>query len=259
MNVFENVAFGLRLKKPKLTEKEIQKKVEELLGLVHLPEMGRKYPSELSGGERQRVALARVLAVEPKFMLLDEPFGALDAKVRKELRRWLRKLHDATGLTTIFVTHDQEEAMEMSDRIAILDKGELVQVGTPMELWEAPKNAFVYDFLGRYNTFKGFETEKGELIINPAVLKNRTPSPLVKAFARPHEVTLERNPADKSFFIPVKVTFINSAGPLVKIEAEEADETLYQLEIDKSTFQSLTIQMGETLWLRPKTFKIFHE
>lgn len=165
MTVFENVAFGLRVRpyRVRKTEKEIRERVRELLSLVHLSGLEWQYPSQLSGGQRQRVALARVLAIEPKVMLLDEPFGALDSKVRKELRRWLRRLHDDMGITTIFVTHDQEEAMEIADRVAILDKGKIVQVGTPEEIWSHPANAFVYDFLGHYNEFLGWQDEVGVL------------------------------------------------------------------------------------------------
>lgn len=163
MTVFENIAFGLRVRpyNQRKTEREIRDRVHELLRLVHLSGLEWQYPSQLSGGQRQRVALARVLAIEPKVMLLDEPFGALDSKVRKELRRWLRRLHDEMRITTVFVTHDQEEAIEIADRIAILDKGKIVQVGTPEEIWSHPINSFVYDFLGNYNEFLGWQDETG--------------------------------------------------------------------------------------------------
>ena len=153
MTVFENVAFGLRVR-PRSTrpsEAEIQRKVHELLGLVQLDWLADRYPSQLSGGQRQRIALARALAVEPKVLLLDEPFGALDAKVRKELRRWLRRLHDELNVTSIFVTHDQEEALTMSDRIAVMSQGRVQQVGTAREIYEAPLNRFVADFIGETN------------------------------------------------------------------------------------------------------------
>ena len=167
MTVFDNVAFGLRVKAKheRPSEQEIKIRVTQLLKLVHLEGFHRQYPSQLSGGQRQRVALARVLAIEPKVMLLDEPFGALDAKVRKELRRWLRRLHDETKITTIFVTHDQEEAMEIADRVAVMEKGNIVQIGTPEEIWRKPRNSFVYDFLGNYNEFLGFKDEAGDIHI----------------------------------------------------------------------------------------------
>lgn len=163
MTVFENVAFGLRVrpKQSRPSEIEIRRKVRGLLELVHLDTLHDRYPNQLSGGQRQRVALARALAVEPKVLLLDEPFGALDAKVRKELRRWMRRLHDEIHITSIFVTHDQEEAMEVSDRVVVMSNGRIEQVGTPEQVWQHPANAFVYDFLGNYNEFDGWKGADG--------------------------------------------------------------------------------------------------
>ena len=149
LTIFENIAFGLRVRPRKLrpSESEIRNKVEELLHMVQLPGLDKRFPAQLSGGQRQRVALARALAVEPKILLLDEPFGALDAKVRKELRKWLREFHDRIGLTTIFVTHDQEEAFELADHVTILHQGKIQQTGTPEEILARPANAFVADFV----------------------------------------------------------------------------------------------------------------
>lgn len=259
MSVFENIAFGLRLKRPKMREQDIHLRVRNLLKLVHLPGTEKKYPSELSGGQRQRVALARVLAIEPKYMLLDEPFGALDAKVRKELRRWLRKLHDTAGLTTIFVTHDQEEAMAIADRLGILDKGSLVQVGTPLELWEKPKNSFVYDFLGNYNTFIGFETEEKLLVLS---LKSELPAKgkVIKAFCRPHELVLERKPQEEKFYIQAGVVHIDRAGPLIKVELEGlASGSFYQADMEKTAFEALDIKIGEKFWIKPSNYRSFEE
>ena len=165
MTVFDNVAFGLRVrpKDVRPTPGQIRARVMNLLELVHLDKFYDRYPSQLSGGQRQRVALARSLAVEPKLLLLDEPFGALDAKVRKELRRWLRRLHEDMHITSIFVTHDQEEAMEVSDRVVVMNQGKIEQVGTPEQVYHEPSNGFVYDFLGNYNEFAGWKDEKGEL------------------------------------------------------------------------------------------------
>ncbi len=165
MTVFDNVAFGLRVreKEHRPSEEKIRRKVMELLSLVHLEAFYDRYPSQLSGGQRQRVALARALAVEPKVLLLDEPFGALDAKVRKELRRWMRRLHDDIHITSIFVTHDQEEAMEVSDRVVVMSNGKIEQVGTPEQVYHYPANAFVYDFLGNYNEFQGWKDEEGNV------------------------------------------------------------------------------------------------
>lgn len=165
MTVFENVAFGLRVrqKESRPSDSQIKCKVMELLQLVHLDSFYDRYPNQLSGGQRQRVALARALAVEPKVLLLDEPFGALDAKVRKELRRWMRRLHDEIHITGIFVTHDQEEAMEISDRVVVMSNGKIEQMGTPGEVWQQPANAFVYDFLGNYNEFDGWKDNDGTI------------------------------------------------------------------------------------------------
>jgi len=165
MTVFDNVAFGLRVR-PRAVRpppEEIEHRVMALLKLVHLDKFYDRYPSQLSGGQRQRVALARSLAVEPKLLLLDEPFGALDAKVRKELRRWLRRLHDDIHITSIFVTHDQEEAMEVSDRVVVMNHGRIEQIGTPEQVYHQPANGFVYDFLGNYNEFVGWKDENGDV------------------------------------------------------------------------------------------------
>jgi len=168
MTVFENVAFGLRVKprSERPSESEINRKVHELLGLVQLDWLADRYPSQLSGGQRQRIALARALAVEPKVLLLDEPFGALDAKVRKELRRWLRRLHDELHVTSIFVTHDQEEALEVADRVVLMNKGNIEQIGSPQQVWDHPASPFVYGFLGDVNLFHG-RAHEGEMLIGP--------------------------------------------------------------------------------------------
>ncbi|MGZ5918749.1 MAG: sulfate/molybdate ABC transporter ATP-binding protein, partial [Hyphomicrobium sp.] len=157
LTVFENVAFGLRVKsgRERPPEAEIRRRVHQLLELVQLDWQAERYPSQLSGGQRQRIALARALAVEPRVLLLDEPFGALDAKVRKELRRWLRHIHDQTDVTTLFVTHDQEEALDLADRVVLLNKGHVEQIGRPEDVYAKPASAFVYDFLGNTNRFDG--------------------------------------------------------------------------------------------------------
>src|SRR5579862_1270137 len=168
LTVFENVAFGLRLR-PKTnrpSEEDIRGRVRKLLELIQLDWLGDRYPNQLSGGQRQRVALARALAVEPRVLLLDEPFGALDAKVRKELRRWLRRLHDELHVASVFVTHDQEEALEVSDRVAIMNQGRLEQVGTPAEVYDNPANAFVYEFLGDVTHFDGSSVRPHDIEIS---------------------------------------------------------------------------------------------
>jgi sulfate/thiosulfate transport system ATP-binding protein len=198
MTVFENVAFGLRIKprKERPSETQIREKVMSLLKLVQLDWIADRYPSQLSGGQRQRIALARALAVEPKVLLLDEPFGALDAKVRKELRRWLRRLHDELHVTSIFVTHDQEEALEVADRVVVINKGQIEQAGTPQEVWDSPASPFVYGFLGDVNLFRGRATgghtvvEGGVQIDSPELASANNAQAL--AYVRPHELDVER-------------------------------------------------------------------
>jgi len=189
MTVFDNVAFGLRVKPRKIrpSEKEIAKKVHDLLKLVQLDWLADRFPPQLSGGQRQRIALARALAVEPRVLLLDEPFGALDAKVRKELRRWLRRLHDDIHITSIFVTHDQEEAMEVSDRVVVMNHGKIEQVGTPEEVYHQPTNGFVYDFLGNYNEFAGWKDSTGSIhLAEDDLWESPQPALSLLQHARPH-------------------------------------------------------------------------
>ena len=218
MTIFENVAFGLRVRPRRLrpSEKVIKEKVNELLKLVQLDWLGDRYPSQLSGGQRQRIALARALAVEPSVLLLDEPFGSLDAKVRKELRLWLRRFHDELKITSVFVTHDQEEALEVADRVVLMNEGRVEQVGTPEEVYHHPANAFVYNFLGNVNLFHSRVEEGkaflGELPIDlPAESAQDAKSAMV--FVRPHllEIEHERNGGDN---FRAKVSHINAAGPL---------------------------------------------
>ena len=193
MSVAENIAFGLR-SRPRATrpgKAEIARRVEELLRLIQLPEHGGRYPEQLSGGQKQRVALARALAIDPAVLLLDEPFGALDAKVRVELRRWLRRLHDQTGQTTIFVTHDQEEAMELADRVVVLREGRIEQIGTPGQIYAEPASAYVFDFIGRSNAIPGrvnngvFEADDASGTLDAAGVDD---GPVIAMF-RPHQAT----------------------------------------------------------------------
>jgi sulfate transport system ATP-binding protein len=193
LTVFENIAFGLRVRKrrERPNDAAIRAKVLELLELVQLAGLEQRYPTQLSGGQRQRVALARALAIEPRVLLLDEPFGALDARVRKDLRRWLRELHDRTGYTTVFVTHDQEEAFELADRVVVMNKGRVEQVGTPQEVYERPASPYVFNFLGNVNVLPG-ELAAGALRIGAASLppgesQGLPPGP-VAVYVRPHDV-----------------------------------------------------------------------
>jgi sulfate transport system ATP-binding protein len=217
MTAAKNVAFGLDVKKRKARPDRaaIGRCVEHLLGLVELGDLGKRYPAQLSGGQRQRVALARALAVDPKVLLLDEPFGALDAAVRKSLRRELRRIHDATGVTTIFVTHDQEEALELADRVAILNHGRIEQVGDPVEVSERPASAFVAGFVGEGARFEG-EVEYGVFRSGPLVaLAKGQPAGAAQAFVRPHQFALA--PEDDGF--EVKVDRIVAHGPVLRLEA----------------------------------------
>ena len=192
MTVFDNVAFGLTVRPAarRPAKADIRKRANELLDLVQLADLGRRYPSQLSGGQRQRVALARALAIEPRILLLDEPFGALDAKVRKELRRWLRDIHDRTGHTTVFVTHDQEEALELADRVVVLNKGRIEQIGTPDEIYDAPATPFVAGFIGETNAVP-VNIESGTIFLDDRPLGlaggDEPDGPRTLAF-RPHDV-----------------------------------------------------------------------
>jgi sulfate transport system ATP-binding protein len=219
MTVAKNVAFGLKVRprRKRPPSAEIRRRVDELLALVQLEGLGGRYPAQLSGGQRQRVALARALAIEPKLLLLDEPFGALDAKVRKELRRWLRELHDRLGLTTIFVTHDQEEALDLADQIAVMNKGRIEQMGSPEKVYTNPRTAFVAEFLGGSNRIAG-RVQDGVFVVDGVALpvtRTRLPEGDAVALVRPHECAIAVNgePA-----IPAVVTNVLPAGSNVRVE-----------------------------------------
>ncbi|MCI3182278.1 sulfate ABC transporter ATP-binding protein [Caulobacter sp. CCUG 60055] len=221
MTVAKNVAFGLdvRKRRERPSRPEIAARVDELLGLVELGGLGRRFPSQLSGGQRQRVALARALAVSPRVLLLDEPFGALDATVRKSLRRELRRIHDATGVTTIFVTHDQEEALELADRVAILNAGRIEQVGTPDEVHDRPASPFVCGFVGEANRFEG-RVEGARFASGPVVLAAEgVRDGAATAFVRPHQLAL----AEPGRGFEVTVDRLTVQGPVGVIEGRTAD------------------------------------
>lgn len=241
MTVFENIAFGLRVKPKNVrpSEEQIRAKVTELLKLVQLDWVASRYPSQLSGGQRQRIALARALAIEPKVLLLDEPFGSLDAKVRKELRQWLRRFHDDLHITTLFVTHDQEEALEVADRVVVMNKGKIEQVGTPENVYHNPANVFVLNFLGNVNLFHG-RTEDGSA---DATAK--------KIYVRPHELTVTRKPVSANS-IKAKISFINPAGSVVRIDALAGDGQTVQAEITQEEYKALKLQKNEEICLTPK-------
>jgi len=264
MTVFENVAFGLRVRPRKVRppEKEIRDKVHELLSLVQLRELADHYPRQLSGGQRQRIALIRALAVEPKVLLLDEPFGALDTQVRKELRRWLRRLHDTLHVTSVFVTHDQEEAMEVADRVVVMNAGHIEQVGTPDELYENAANPFVYQFLGCVNLFHGrVQTGRvriGELDITLDEQTDVHQAQIV-AYVRPHELEITREAGD-STAISATVNTVYLLGSIVRLELiQENNDKIIEAELTKEYYRLLNIQKGEKVFVKPRKMRLFME
>jgi sulfate transport system ATP-binding protein len=258
MSVFENVAFGLRVRKWK--EPQIRERVHELLRLVQLDGLGKQAPSQLSGGQRQRVALARALAAQPKVLLLDEPFGALDAKVRQELRSWLRKLHDEIHVTSVFVTHDQEEAFEVADRVVVMSHGRIEQEGTPEEVFERPANAFVMDFLGNVNVFHG-RVEGGRAMLGGIELAHgdylHAEGSLVTAYVRPHELEIDRIPRGPSS-LEAEVVRINPAGAAVKVELFAADFGIsLNVELTRERYAELHLQAEQQVFVFPKRIRVF--
>lgn len=263
MTVFENVAFGLRVR-PKHTrpsDAEIKRRVHELLELVQLDWLADRYPPQLSGGQRQRIALARALAVEPKVLLLDEPFGALDAKVRKELRRWLRRLHDELHITSIFVTHDQEEALEVADRVVVINKGQIEQIGTPQEVYDHPVSPFVYQFLGNVNQFDS-HIHQGSAQVAGVDLKldahadtQHTPA---LAFVRPHDIEIYNAQKPDRVGFEAIVRYVNAVGPLVKVELERNDHTeLIEAELTQERFRELNLTPAQHVHVYPRNVRVF--
>ena len=260
MTVFENVAFGLRVR-PRATRpsnQEITAKVTNLLKLVQLDYLGDRYPSQLSGGQRQRVALARALAVEPKVLPLDEPFGALDAKVRQELRRWLRRLHEEIKLTSVFVTHDQEEALELADRIVIMNEGRVQQDASPAEVFEHPASPFVMNFLGSVNIFHG-RVEKGRALLGPLAVDypdhESAVSQPAAGYARPHELDVAR--ADTGNGLWAILETANLAGSIVKLELLDDERKLLQVDVAREHYDGLNPKIGERLYVRPRKIRVF--
>ncbi|MDX6767250.1 MAG: sulfate ABC transporter ATP-binding protein [Candidatus Methylacidiphilales bacterium] len=261
MTVFENIAFGLNIR-PAATrppKAEIRARVQRLLKLVQLDGLEKRLPNQLSGGQRQRVALARALAVEPKVLLLDEPFGALDAKVRKELRRWLRQLHEELHITSIFVTHDQEEALELADRVVIMSNGRIEQTGTPEEVYEAPANPFVFNFLGSVNTFTS-RVHEGRAHIGTLEFdtQNRDLSePHAVAFVRPHELQIHRTKPIDSYF-EAELIHIQPVGSTVRLELARRDNRDFlEVEITRDLHRSLALKTGETVYVTAQRMHIF--
>ena len=258
MTVFDNVAFGLRVRR--WPRKKIETRVRELLRLIQLAGLERARPSPLSGGQRQRVALARALAPEPKVLLLDEPFGALDARVREELRQWLRRLHDELHVTSVFVTHDQEEAFEVSDRVAIMHQGHLEQVGSPREIFEHPANPFVIDFLGNVNVFHGHVQRGRARLGGLEVAYPQHPhdeSRAAVAFVRAHELDVVRE-QDGRPSVGATLTHINAAGPVVKIRAYAEDfGVVLNVDLPPPRFAELGLAVGEKIFVVPRQVRLF--
>ena len=245
MTIFENVAFGLRVRPKAMrpSDAEIRRKVTELLKLVQLDWIADRYPHQLSGGQRQRIALARALAVEPKVLLLDEPFGALDAKVRKELRRWLRRLHDEVHVTTVFVTHDQEEAMEVADRIVVMNQGRIEQQGAPDEVYDHPATPFVLQFLGDVNLFHGRlgHAPGGQLSDDVS-------------YVRPHELEIVTQAEANTW--PVTLSQSLTVGPNTRIEFKREDGSYVDVELPRAAWSALRVQLalqvGSQVHLKPR-------
>ena len=261
MSVFENIAFGLRVRprKQRPSEKVIRQRVLELLQLIQLEAFGNRFPSQLSGGQRQRVALARALAIEPRVLLLDEPFGALDAKVRQGLRTWLRRLHDELNMTTILVTHDQEEALEVADRVVVMNQAKIEQAASPAEIFHHPASEFVMDFLGNVNVFRG-RIEGGHALLGGMSVAlpdatGRATGP-ANVYVRPHELEIERTrESDKS--LKAHVARINLAGSSAKIALTCADGVEVQVDLPYERFRELNLQAGESVYVTALHARVF--
>ena len=256
MTVFENVAFGLRVKprKERPTEAQIRSKVHDLLQLVQLDWLADRYPAQLSGGQRQRIALARALAVEPKVLLLDEPFGALDTKVRKELRRWLRRLHDEMHITSVFVTHDQEEALEVADRVVVMNHGRIEQIGSPDAVYDTPASPFVYQFLGNVNLFHS-RVHEGWAHIGDARIPAQGVDDQALVYVRPHEITLSRQ-ADGGALL-TRVEHVRKLGPIVRLELSVANGEYLDVELSREIYAAQPWVAGDTVYASPKQAAVF--
>ena len=244
LTVRKNIAFGLEIRKA--PQKKIQGKVEQLLELVQLSGLGDRYPSQLSGGQRQRVALARALAVEPNVLLLDEPFGALDAKVRKDLRAWLRRLHDEVHVTTVFVTHDQEEAMEVADEIVVMNKGKVEQVGTPAQIYDHPASAFVMSFIGPVNILPS-----SAKIFQSSGFESTHP----ETFLRPQDIIIET--VANGTTVPATVSRIIHLGWEIQVELTLDDGQMMTAHLTRERFDELKLEPQNKVYVKPKDAKSF--
>jgi sulfate/thiosulfate transport system ATP-binding protein len=273
MTVFDNVAFGLRVKRrrDRLPEREIKGSVKELLELVQLDWLADRYPSQLSGGQRQRIALARALAVRPRVLLLDEPFGALDAKVRKELRRWLRRLHDELHITSLFVTHDQDEAVELADRLVLMNRGKVEQEGTVREVYAKPATPFVYSFLGAVNKFTG--QVQGDFLrvgsnVIPIAGGVGTEGQDVVAFARPHEIDIIADFNGGAVGVPATVSRILDVGSVARVElsapasavngsGKTSEPQFFEVELSAQKLSELNLAAGQPVRLVSSRLRVF--
>ena len=258
MNVFENVAFALRVRGWK--QERVRQRVGELLRLVRLDGFEKRRPSQLSGGQRQRVALARALAAQPRVLLLDEPFGALDAKVRQELRQWLRELHREAHCTTILVTHDQEEAFEVADRVVVMNRGRIEQAGSPREVFEQPASPFVMDFLGRVNVFHG-RVQNGRAFLGDTVVP--CPDYLhdeerdAALYVRPHELDIE-HVAESASSLPATVLHVHPAGAVARVQlVAEAGEVALNVDLSPERCEGLNLRRGDRVYVAPRRARVF--
>lgn len=263
MTAFENVAFGLRVKprKDRPSQTEIRNQVSEILSLVQLDNQSKKYPSQMSGGQRQRVSLARALITKPKLLLLDEPFGALDASVRKDLRRWLRRLHDEIKITSILVTHDQEEALEVSDQVVIMNQGRVEQVGSPEAIYRAPANPFVYRFLGSVNVFQGRVQENRLVNFRPQDGEKQDMDlrehPI---YVRPHEFELSKS---REYVSDLEGEILRTGfiGPEVRLEIKSpgsnGNAVYYEIQIPFKEYDELRLGLGQVVYFRPRNYRTF--
>lgn len=246
LTIRQNIAFGLEIRRR--SRRAIKQRVEELLELVQLQGLGDRYPSQLSGGQRQRVALARALAVQPQVLLLDEPFGALDAKVRKELRAWLRRLHEEVHVTSVFVTHDQEEAMEVADEIVVMNQGRIEQVGSPAQIYDHPATPFVMSFVGPVNILPS----TAHLFLDQGVDAMQT-----QMFVRPHDIQLQT--ASNGVTAAAVVKRVVHLGWEIQVELKLADEQVITAHLSREQFAQLGIKPGQQVFVKPKDVKCFSE
>jgi sulfate transport system ATP-binding protein len=259
MTVADNIGYGLRIRKA--PAHRIRKRVDELLGLIRLDGLHDRYPGQLSGGQRQRVALARALAAEPRVLLLDEPFGALDAKVRVELRQWLRRLHDEIHVTSIFVTHDQEEAFEVADRVVVMNRARIEQVGTPDDVYDRPATSFVYDFLGNVNHLRG-DLRGGQLWLGDSAFSvpgaTTADRERAVAYVRPHEVKVYAKQNEGAALSAV-VVHVNSAGPVVYLELERVDDrSRFRAQLTRDESRQLApLEPGARVFVELQNVRVF--